>query len=217
MVDTIITLCIVASGICWSIVYIESIYNGFKQKTYCMPLFALGLNIAWEGLYSFTDLFIRGSIDAQAIANTVWFCLDIVILYTYFRFAKEECRSETERRWFVPWTIAAILCCVVLQVLFYVHFGDVDGEKYSAFLQNIIMSICYLYMLSDRRSSKGQNMVIAVCKCIGTLTPTIYGTLEGNMFILVTGIVCFVFDLIYIFALHSVIKHEQAGELEAAA
>ena len=44
-------------------------------------------------------------------------------------------------------------------------------------------------------------MTIAVCKCIGTLTPTIYDTLEGNWFILVTGIICFVFDVIYIFAL----------------
>ncbi len=44
-------------------------------------------------------------------------------------------------------------------------------------------------------------MTIAVCKCIGTLTPTIYGTLEGNWFILVTGIICFAFDVIYIFAL----------------
>ena len=44
-------------------------------------------------------------------------------------------------------------------------------------------------------------MTIAVCKCIGTLTPTIYGTLEGNWFILVTGIICYVFDVIYIFAL----------------
>ena len=56
-------------------------------------------------------------------------------------------------------------------------------------------------MLKERKSDKGQSMTIAVCKCIGTLTPTIYGTLEGNWFILVTGIICFVFDVIYIFAL----------------
>lgn len=49
-------------------------------------------------------------------------------------------------------------------------------------------------------------MTIAVCKCIGTLTPTIYGTLEGNWFILVTGIICFVFDVIYILALTAVSK-----------
>jgi hypothetical protein len=36
-------------GIAWMIVYIDSIRVGFKQKTYAMPIAALGLNIAWEG------------------------------------------------------------------------------------------------------------------------------------------------------------------------
>ena len=40
------------SGICWTIVYIELIRNGFKDKACGMPLFALGLNIVWEFLYS---------------------------------------------------------------------------------------------------------------------------------------------------------------------
>lgn len=57
-------LLIVTSGICWSIVYIECIRIGFKEKTYCMPLFALGLNIAWEGIYAFTALFVRHNIGA---------------------------------------------------------------------------------------------------------------------------------------------------------
>ena len=51
----IINILIITSGICWSSVYIDSIRTGFKQKTYCMPLFALGLNIAWEGIYAMSD------------------------------------------------------------------------------------------------------------------------------------------------------------------
>lgn len=69
--EVLITFLIVISGICWSAVYVDCIRIGFKQKTYCMPLFALGLNIAWEGLYAFTDLFVRENIDAQALANTL--------------------------------------------------------------------------------------------------------------------------------------------------
>ena len=199
------------SGICWSAVYVESIRLGFKQKTYAMPLFALGLNICWEGIYACMDLFIRNDINVQAVANACWFMLDIVILVTYFRFAKSECKTETERKFFIPWTVLALVACFVLQVLFIVEFGDVDGEKYSAFLQNIVMSICYLYMLRSRGSSRGQSRVIAVCKCVGTLTPTILGTLEGNMFILVTGIICFIYDMIYIVALWRVTDAEKKG------
>ena len=101
MRDIIITLLIVMSGICWSVVYVDSIHTGLKQKTYCMPLFALGLNIAWEGIYAYTDLFIRGSINAQAIANTVWFLLDIFILVTWFKFGQEEMEGELGRKLFI--------------------------------------------------------------------------------------------------------------------
>ena len=209
MYNVIRFLLVAISGIAWSAVYVDSIRLGFKQKTYCMPLFALGLNICWEGIYSCTDLFIRGDINVQAIANAVWFLLDIVILVTYFRFAKSECRTEKEKHFFVPWTVLALITCFILQILFIAEFGDVDGEKYSAFLQNLAMSLCYLYMLRSRGSTRGQSMIIAVSKCLGTLTPTIIGAMEGSLFIIVTGILCFVFDMIYIIALRSTAATEQ--------
>lgn len=208
--DTVNLILVLISGVAWSIVYIESIRLGFTQKTYAMPLFALGLNICWEGIYACMDLFIRADITAQAIANAVWFLLDIVILTTYFLYAKEECRSEEERRAFVPWTVLALLTCLVLQLTFIFEYGDVEGEKYSAYLQNVAMSLCYLYMLRSRGGSRGQSLLIAVSKCLGTLAPTILGTLEGNWFILTTGILCFIFDVIYIVALWRVRKNEKA-------
>ena len=190
MLDVIIMILVGISGICWSIVYMDSIRTGFRQKTYCMPLFALGLNIAWEGIYSFTDLFIRHSYGVQAIANACWFLLDIFIVVTWFKFGREECKDEVSKKWFVPWTILVLVSCFVLQILFMQEFGSLEGEKYSAFLQNIIMSV-------------------AICKCIGTLTPTIFGTIEGNTFIFVTGVICFIFDVIYIYFLNLVRKKEQ--------
>ena len=194
MRDIIINLLIIASGVCWSIVYIASIRTGFKQKTYCMPIFALGLNIVWEGMYSCIRLFLRHDLGVQTFANMAWFCLDIFILVTWFKYGKEECKTETEKKWFIPWSIIVLASCVALQVLFAVEFGDVEGEKYSAYVQNVAMSVAYLYMLNRRRSSKGQTM---------------FGTMEGNMFILVTGVICFVLDLLYIYFLHGVQKKEQ--------
>ncbi|QOL33095.1 hypothetical protein BE0216_01615 [Bifidobacterium eulemuris] len=200
------------SGVCWSAVYIDSIRIGFRQKLCAMPLFALALNIAWEGIYSGLDFFVRGEISAQAVANAAWFLLDIAIVVTYFKFARSECTTDAERRFFVPWSVLVFASCLVLQLLFVVQFGDVEGEKYSAFLQNLIMSVCYLYMLRDRGGSRGQSMLIAVSKCVGTLTPTIIGGMEGNLFIVVTGIICFIFDAIYIVALRCVRRGEIARE-----
>lgn len=206
IMDIIRFILVLISGICWSLVYIDSTRIGFKEKTYAMPLFALGLNIAWEGIYAFTDLFIRHDIGIQAIANSCWFVLDILIVITYFKYGKKECEGDTERKFFIPWSVLVFICCLVLQLLFFREFGDVEGEKYSAFLQNLVMSVAYLSMLKVRRDGRGQSMTIAVSKCIGTLTPTILGTLEGNYFILVTGIFCFIFDVIYIAALNSARK-----------
>lgn len=211
IMEVLRTILVVISGVCWSAVYVDSIRTGFKQKTYCMPLFALGLNIAWEGIYAYTDLFVRHSIEAQAIANTAWFLLDIFILITWFKYGREE-MNEQGKKWFVPWSVVVLVSCFVIQLLFLVEFGDVEGEKYSAFLQNIAMSIAYLYMLQRRSSTKGQTMLIAICKCVGTVTPTIMGIMEGNSFILVTGIFCFIFDMIYIFALQNVKKTENMCE-----
>ena len=201
---------VIISGVCWSCVYADSIRTGFKQKTYCMPLFALGLNIAWEGIYSFSYFFIRKEICAQAFANAAWFILDIFLVVTFLKYGKaEEAKNELHKKFFIPYTILAIACCFVLQFLFIYEFGLVEGEKYSAFLQNIIMSICYLYMLDSRKSSRGQTMLIAWCKCIGTLTPTIIGAMENNLFIVVTGIICFIFDAMYIYFLNYVKKKER--------
>lgn len=64
------------------------------------------------------------------------------------------------------------------------------------------MSVLFLTMLFRREDTKAQSMTIAVCKCIGTLTPTIYGNLNGiNIYIMLTGIICFALDLAYIYFL----------------
>ena len=211
MLNFIINVLIVISGICWSAVYVDSIRLGFRQKTYAMPLFALALNIAWEGIYAYTDLFVRRSYGAQAFANAAWFLLDIFIVVSYLKFGREEAEGELGKKLFVPWSVLVLVCGFVLQLLFMAEFGAVEGEKYSAFLQNVAMSVAYLYMLNRRKSSKGQSMLIAVCKCVGTVTPTIFGTIEGNTFILVTGVICFIFDLAYIYCLRHVIQKEKAA------
>ena len=72
------------SGITWTIVYIELIQKGFKEKACGMPLFALTLNLAWELIYAIDGLFISKSfILVQSIANVVWAFFDIFILITW--------------------------------------------------------------------------------------------------------------------------------------
>ena len=188
-------------GIGWTIVYIGWIRLGFKDKPYAMPLFALGLNIAWEAIYAMRGLLIDTS--AQTYVNLTWMCLDIAIIYTYFKFGRKEF-PENAKKYFVPFSIMSFITCAVIELAFFITFEPLQAAQYSAFAQNAAMSVLFLVMLFRRNSTRGQSMLIAVAKCIGTLAPTLQqGVLwEINQFIIITGAVCFVFDIIYIVMLY---------------
>jgi len=197
------------SGVCWSIVYIELIRKGFKDKTYGMPLFALGLNFAWELIYSVDEL-VLGAASIQGWVNLVWAVLDAVIVYTYFKYGRKYF-PEKGKNHFIPFSILAFASCFVMQFAFYFHFkGGVLAGEYSAFAQNAAMSILFLTMLFNRGNTQGQTVLMAVAKWIGTLAPTILmGVLQKfNIYIVLMGVVCSVFDIIYIVVLS---KWKKAG------
>ena len=187
----------IASGLAWTIVYIEAIRLGFKYKTYAMPVAALGLNIAWETIYGVHGLI--GAVSAQSIINVLWAAADVVIVYTFFRFGRAELPKFVTRSLFIGWGIVIFGTSYALQALFIGQFGWTDGARYSAFLQNLLMSGLFIALLVARRGTRGQSLVIAIAKWLGTLAPTILIGVLGNLpFILWIGLLCSVFDLVYI-------------------
>ena len=187
----------IASGLAWTIVYIEAIRLGFRYKTYAMPVAALGLNIAWETIYGVHGLI--GAISAQSIINILWAAADVVIVYTFFRFGRAELPKFVTRPLFIGWGIVIFGTSYALQALFIGQFGWTDGARYSAFLQNLLMSGLFIALFVARRGTRGQSLVIAIAKWLGTLAPTILIGVLGNLpFILWIGLLCSVFDLTYI-------------------
>ena len=208
----------ILSGLAWTIVYIESIRLGFKHKTYAMPVAALGLNIAWETIYGFHGL--TETLDAQTVINLLWAAADVVIVYTFFRFGRADLPKFVTRPLFIVWGAVIFGSSYVVQALFINQFGWMDGARYSAFLQNLLMSGLFIAMLVARRGTRGQSLVIAVAKWIGTLAPTILIGVLGNLpFIIGIGLLCSVFDLIYIGLLVRAKKNPAgfaAGQLDSA-
>lgn len=198
------------SGICWTIVYIELIRNGFKDKVCGMPLFALGLNIAWEFLYSIDGFFISQEfIQIQNVADMVWAFCDVAILVCWFRYGKQYL-PDSGKKYFVPYSILALVVCIGMQLAFYLNCKTAtEASIYSAFAQNVAMSVMFLATLFQRNSTKGFSLLGAICKCIGTLTPTIWGCVEiGDIhpYIFITGMICFIVDVIYIFCFYKMRK-----------
>lgn len=208
----LVTILLLISAVSWTLVYGLCIYKGFKEKTYCMPLWALGLNVCWEGLYAANGI---PNPSMQAAANAVWFLFDCAIVVTWFKFGKGHL-PEGARERFVPYSVATFATCLAFQLAFFLYCDDyVEAAQFSAFAQNLIMSVLFVVMLVQRGGAEGQSMVIAVAKCLGTLAPTIQqGIVQGpNAFILFTGIACFAWDVAYIAMLR---KSLRAGSTAVA-
>ncbi|GAA1953013.1 hypothetical protein [Microbacterium deminutum] len=187
------------SGIAWTVVYIAAIWIGFTQKTYAIPIAALGLNVAWEWIYAIYGLSTTPSL--QAYINLAWGLADTVIVYTFFRFGRRELPAFISRPMFIGWGVAVFATSFAVQLLFIGEFGlvDMQAAKYSAFLQNLLMSGLFIALFVARRGMRGQSLTIAIAKWIGTLAPTIlFGAIGGSAFILGIGLLCTVFDLAYV-------------------
>lgn len=232
--ETVKLILTVVSGVCWTVVYVEGIRIGFRDKSYAIPFYALALNFAWEALYTFFGFRING-IDTQNIFNAIWFTFDVGILYTYFKYGQKYFpgwlstnpsgnANGNGKSVFIAWSILGLVTAFALEYAFIKEFGVAKGAGYSAFLQNLLMSVLFIGMLVKRRNREGQSLSIAINKWIGTLVPTIlYGVIgeggfpQGSFLILVTGSLCSVFDLIYIsmlFRLRISLKPEASDRRE---
>lgn len=214
-IDTIKIVLTIISGVCWTIVYIDGIRIGFRDKSYAIPFYALALNFAWELLYTYFG-FRENGVTVQNCFNAVWFAFDVGILYTYFKFGRKYFRGFRDQPpayaggsdMFIAWSVLGLITAFAVQYAFRREFGVSKAAGYSAFPQNLIMSILFVGMLVKRGSREGQSLMIAVNKWLGTLAPTIlYGAIgeggfpRGSFLILTVGLFCSVFDLIYVWLL----------------
>jgi hypothetical protein len=154
-------LLLLGSGIFWTITYILIIRRGILDHTYGMPFVALCANISWEFIFSF--IFPPNII--QLVVNIIWFCLDVIILVLLFRYGPDEFADLPKPVFYAAFGLALVSAfCAVLLIT--VAFND--AGTYSAFGQNLMMSVLFVTMLYRRRSLHGQSISIAICKLLGT-------------------------------------------------
>ncbi len=196
----------VVSGLCWTIVYLDGIRLGFKDRSYAIPFYALALNISWELLQTIYGF--QTTVTVQTVINAVWFIFDVGILFTFFRYGRKYFPASLPPEAFIVWSGFGLASAFCIEFAFIKEFGVAIGAGYSAFLQNLLMSVLFINMLVKRGSREGQSVTIAVNKWIGTLAPTIlYGVLgeggfpNGSFLILVAGTFCSIFDLLYLWLL----------------
>lgn len=191
------TLLTLISGLSWTLVYVNLIYRGFQDKTCGMPLFALAFNFAWEFIFAFVAR--SGPMGLQTYVNIIWCVFDAVIVTLYFRYGRKEFPKTVDARWFLPWSLLAFVVGFAVIYFSAVEFGADKGAQYTAFGQNLMMSVLFIGLLTGRNNVSGQSMTIAILKCIGTLAPTIQLYAQtGSKLILIFGVGCFIYDVVYV-------------------
>jgi hypothetical protein len=153
---------LVGSGVLWTLTYLLIIRQGFLDRTYGMPLAALCVNLSWEFIFAFVyphDL-------PQRAVNVVWFSFDLVILGQVLLYGPREFGNLSRRLFYAGFALAlgTAFGAVLATTL---EFDDFDGA-YSAFGQNLMMSILFVTMLYSRGSLRGQSISIAALKMGGT-------------------------------------------------
>lgn len=89
------------------------------------------------------------------------------------------------------------------------EFTGYLGAQYSVFLQNFMMSVLFIQMVKRRNSLQAQSLTIAFAKMIGTLAPTILVFItKGSPLLQILGLAILAFDLVYIYLLLSLSKHQ---------
>ncbi len=152
----------VGSGVLWTLAYLLIIRQGFLDRTYGMPLVALCANISWEFIFAFVyphDL-------PQRAVNVVWFSLDVVILFQLLLYGPREFAGLSRRLFYIGFALALATAFGAVRAVT-LMFDDFDGA-YSAFGQNLMMSVLFLAMLHARNSLRGQSVSIALLKMGGT-------------------------------------------------
>jgi len=137
------------------------------------------------------------NISLQRWINIFWFVFDAIIVYQCFRYGKQYFLKKLNSKLFAIWLVVVFVFCFIIEYAFLIEFGKSIGAKYAAFLQNLIMSFLFLDLLFKRSNIAEFSMVVAICKWLGTLAPTILFGKE-NSFILTIGILCSLVGLIYI-------------------
>jgi hypothetical protein len=185
----------IASGVFWLITYLLLIKRGHQDKACGMPLAALCLNISWEFIFSF----VHPHSGYQIFINIAWFILDSILVIQYLRFESARRPAGTPTAFFHA-AFLSILAVSFLTVLLFTREFDNYGGYYTAFGQNLLMSILFIKMLLDRKDLAGQSLYIGLAKMLGTLCVSlmVFATIPESQLTVFFAWAILFFDLAYV-------------------
>ncbi|MFE6780431.1 hypothetical protein [Streptomyces sp. NPDC057702] len=204
----------------WIITYVLAVRVGLRDKTYCIPLVALAMNICWEFQFVFfrsADHMSGGNSEvegAEVLIGVIWLIVDCGLLYTVLRFGPKEFPYLQPRVFYAGFVVVLGLAYAGIEILSR-EFDDGDVVL-TSFGMNVAMSGLFLAMLAARKSSRGQSMGIAVWKCVGTTSTCIAWFFDTSEYpgpwLPFCTVACVLLDVAYITALSVVLRKEREND-----
>lgn len=193
-----------AGGLFWVIAYWQSIRVGFTLKTYCIPFVALFMNVGWE-VYNTIRGFIIAGMYFLNVINAIWFVLDLLIVYTFWDYGRNE---PQKRRKFVWIVIGLFLSGLILNHVSAVLFTPKIGANYFGYCINIIMSILFVTNFITGKKHFKHDLLVAISKLLGTFLLTLLLGVFGvtrlggvDRIMLLLGSIVFIIDGYYLLLL----------------
>lgn len=159
-----------AGCVLWMVAYAFIIWQAHKDKAYGMPMLALCLNITWEAVAFF---YCERKVMLWAVIEGIWLTIDLVILWQFLRYGKNEALPNGLRKIFYPLTIITLAACFIFHYT-WLKFWDDKLLFVNAFLINLVMSVLFIQLWWKRHpSDKGLSLTAAWCKLAGTALTSI--------------------------------------------
>lgn len=184
----------VIGGLFWLLTYILIILTGFSDGAYGMPMIAFCANIAWEFIFSF----VRPHTQPQRAINILWFLLDVFILFQLFYLGQKELLFLSAPVFFI--TIFIVIGLSFFIILFITDKLNDPFGRYSAFGQNLLMSLLFINLLLSRNTVLGQSLYIGLFKLMGSaiFSYRVYTKMPQSKFLNAMYILTFVCDVVYV-------------------
>lgn len=183
----------------WVVCYIVLIRDLRRYRFVGMPALAGAGNIGWEFVWTFVFATDMGLVAQYAYY--AWFFIDVYIFWKIIEYGDKQGWAPAIRRVFKPMVVTS---AVGFGLLFWLYRAsghqDYGIGAITAYLDNFLMSVLFLFLLSRMTDVRGLAPSVAWMKMVGTGTNTVFMILHypTDRFLHALGIGLFVCDVIYV-------------------
>ncbi|KAJ3166919.1 hypothetical protein HDU88_003008 [Geranomyces variabilis] len=201
--------CALVMGVAWVTCYAAMAVTNFKDKSYGMPMLCLCLNLSWEVIMTTLHPVV---VTEVYWASVLWVLFDLVLFYQTWLYARNEFTAYPFLRQRTTLLLAAGVIFGFPGILFFLEYAhDFRLGLLAGLVLNTALAVSYVAMLVNRGSSRGQSMVIAVTKGVGSAAAWVLNIGLGydHNFLLYLYVLNVATDLVYAIGLYKVIQRER--------